>query len=558
MRHGGAPRRCASGLPSTTVGHASVVSAQTERKWELRDRSKTATLFDALVRNTRGEASPQELVERLLKRWRVDPTLVIGVRPTRLCVDDLLVEIEADERSWTFFAFMSGLRSVGITSDTGPADLQRLAQRLAELRLDVDAAQRFRDWAWEEDGEGLTLVVTRTFSEVFEQASTSFDPAATMLAAVRGDHALPLSGGVLADPSDLDRAALRPEYEVSLLDYHARVDRREHEVTSSVLEVLGRDASTTLGWAMAEFNTIVASAALRNALPPSRVARRLIEVWHGPKPQRAPAILEQLRKEDEPYAARVVSVLTPRAIGRALLDNTVAPLSGCQEGLLEWLATEDALAVEVARALLDEALESDDASVDRLLADVLAGPDAGVFIEAVARPELHPDQAAWVAARIRVEQLEALLARLSNDAQAAALCERSVSDIEAHRERMLGWLDSEQARDKILRRLTERDGAESRALLCEILRAIEDKPWNARLAALCCHQVRATKEGEVLLVAIARSTKANNILRVAALRGLSGAPELLAEAARWRFRELLAPGWVRAAFRDARRGSVAP
>lgn len=534
----------------------SVVSAQTERRWELREQTKTATLLDALVRNTRGASTPGELAERLVERWREDPELTIEVRPTRLLVGELDVETATEGRSWTYFAFMAGLRSVGMTDETGPADLQRLAQRITELRLDVHSAQSFRDWAWEEDGEGLSLVVTRTFSEVFEQAPTSFDAAATTLTAVRGEQALPMGIGVLADTQDLDRAATRPEYEVSLLDYQAKVAQRDHEISAPLLRGLSQDAGSTYAWALAEFSTIVGNEALRHTLPPARVARRLAEVWNGPAPQKAPPVLETLRRVDPPYADRVAAELTTRSVVLALLHNEQASAQVRRDALRQWLGCDPEPAREVLRGILARVQEHPDA-VDELLTDLLRGEDAPAVIGAIVEESMSPPRAVWLAQRVERSGLAPLLAGLGPKAKAAALCARPAVDLHEHKDQILALLEHDEPRATLVEQLAVQKDATISLLLREIMAASAQRSWTPRMAALVCHRIRSVPQGDTLLVDIAASRRTDHNVRVAALSSLRGTPALLQRAAKWSWAELFAPANVRTALKDARR-SLSP
>ncbi|MEM9457537.1 MAG: hypothetical protein AAGF11_25380, partial [Myxococcota bacterium] len=481
------------------------------------------------------------------------PQLQIEIRPVQLRVHDLAVGTASKGHPWTYYAFMSGLRSVGLTADTGAHDLQRLARRLAELRLDASMARGFRDWAWEEDGEGITLVVTRTFCEVFEGVSESFDARATVLAAVRSEQALPVGVGVLLDSREIDRAALRPEYEVSLVGYRGRVDRREHEVTGSVLCSLSRGVSATFTWATAELETILCAPALRRTLPAGRVGRRLMEVLGGPQPERALELLARMGEDDRSYTQRVRAQLSVSEVASVLLDNEHAPPYRRWAMLRRWLADDEPFAREIIRTIVVRLSRADTGGNEPLITSLLQGPEAQLVLDLLADEQLRPPLAAWLGVRVDAAQLRLLLARVTPAARVAVLCARPIADLRAHRQVVVELIEHDEHRERFVKHLLQAGEGEACALLLDVLIATQAKPWNARLAALACHRVREAPGGSDQLVKLVGSYRSHPVLRVAALAGLRADPARLRRACRWRLRELFSPVGVQAALREARR-----
>ncbi len=529
----------------------SVVSQMTVERWALRPQMKVLALLDALVRNTRGESSPPELLERLCDAWREQPELMVGFGPTHLDVDGNAAARHQAEGSWTYGAFMAGLRRVGLTEETGAADLQRLAHRVASLRLDAEQARRFRDWAWEEDGEGLRLVVTQTFSEVFDRASKSFGSDSTSLRALRVQGALPLGVQVLVDPADVDRAAVRPEYEVPLQGYRRAAQHRGLEVDGTELRTLTAQVGDGGRWAAEELETVLEFENLRRGLPPLRASHRLLALWQGKGPQQAVRIAARVEQVDPEYGQRIRKGLSARRLAQAISDNPAAASQEFGEAFAGWLEQSESFAVEVLRQLAQGTAEP--GPQRPLFEQLLTGPKVASIVHALAHPGLDAHAAAWLASRTPEAALDGFIEGLPLVARAHALGQIPVQTLLEHRHWLEPVFADAAAREPVFERLLETSEAVAAALLPDAVWAGRKLPWSsARLATLVCHRVHGLLDGRALLGRLARSRRVDPGVRVAALQALYPSPDSLRRACRWSIVELLDPQPVRDAFKRAR------
>ncbi len=539
----------ASGSPSPSS--SGVVSLVTVQRWAFRPQMKVLSLLDALVRNTRGDASPPELLERLSTAWQEQPALEVGFGPTHVEVAGAELARREAEGAWTYGAFMAGLRRVGLTSETGMADLQRLAHRIALLRLDADQARSFRDWAWEEDGEGLRLVVTRTFSEVFDMGSRSFGSDATTLRALRGEGALPMDVQVLVDPADIDRAAVRPEYAVPLQGYRSAARDRQFEVDDRELRTLTSQVSDSNRWAAEELATVLESSSLRRGLPPLRASYRILALWEGPGPQRAVGLMDRLLEVDPDYGERVRKALSARRIAHAISNNPAAGTPAFGEAFGRWLERSQSRAIEVVHQLARGTAEP--GATRRFMEMMLGGPGGETIATTIAHPQLDAEAAGWLVTRIPTVAVSTFLEGLAIDARATALCMIPVETMLEHREQCEPVFIDPRVREPVLERVVDGPDAVAAALLPDAVWSGRSLPWSsARLATLSCHRIHGLLDGPALLGRLARSRKVDITLRIAAFQSLYTSPEVLRRVCRWSFGELFAPPPVRDALERAR------
>ncbi|MEM6290175.1 MAG: hypothetical protein AAGA54_02890 [Myxococcota bacterium] len=506
-------------------------------------------MLDALVRNTRGGAPPRALAERLLKMWREHDAAPLSLHPDGVQLRD--EPTHALDSGWCYYAFMAGLRSVRLTETTDLADILRLANALADVRFNVDAAERLRAWTWEEDGEAFGFTVTRSFAETMEASDVAPEIAATSVTALRGASLAPMDG-LRIRQRQLDEAATRPEFDVELPLYRDASRRRAHEVDGDLLRTLQRKATDAASWASLELS-VLCEDGMPGTLAPARLARRLEASLGSERPETAFQYLVALERSRPGIVDDILELLDEDRLLTVL--TSVKPHRRMAAPLAEGLRARGAFAVRLLNALVGHAPSSDDAStlIDTILRDEELRAQLLDFIDLTT---VEAPAVTWVLGRVPQAQLAEALEQLDPDVATAVLLDMRhgtlLSEHHGAVDRVL-QTGSFQARNSLASHLATSTARHEERLLARSVLDAAAEPWGPRAAFLVCNRVRDAGLTRDVLLPLARNRNTTANLRVAALHVLENDPGALAEAARWSVSELFAPPDVRSALKKARR-----
>ncbi len=499
------------------------------------------------IQNTRGGISPPPLLERLLDAWLSTASTVEVHAKGLTCANETLEQ----DGGWSFYMFMTGLRSLQITPTASLADLQRLLVQLAAFRFNANASDAFRSWAWEEDGEAFRFSLQRSFSETLD--SDELDPhvKATSFAALRTRSFAPAGQDNRISSQLLDQATSRPELNIDIGAYARASINRDHEVNGAAMTTVIRALANASAWAVAELGVSMSLGNL-GELDPLRLSRQIALSLASGDPSRAMEALARLSAEDPQLAGVVRKQLNPEDIVEGLLKGSLSRLP--PPALTSWIGSEDPLGLETLLPLLRKATENPRAA--NLTKAILQDPRAAKKLEDAASTldEVSPELGAWLGQNLRPENLRTFLETASPDTAATVLSslppEQILSRFEGSAARAIAS-GSARTRTTLAVHLASSDTGPKQ--LATMLQTAATAPWSARAAALLCGRIQSAGLAKETLLPLALNAAASPPLRAAALRALQSSPHALREASKWTVRELWAPREVKRALQAARK-----
>ena len=510
------------------------------------------SLLNSAVRNTRGDATPQPLLERLATAWQSSQrAILLSARTVQHGVATL-----PQDGGWSFYAAMSGVASILLRPEASLADLQRLLIQLAQFRFSAECAEAFREWAWEEDGEAFDFELRRSFTETLDAEDLPEHVRASTLSAIRGVGAQAATAGsrrIASRALDLAASRLELDIEVSVESYARAAANREFEVDGAMMSRVTRSLGNPSAWATAELEVSLGVGDIRE-LDALRLARQLELSFGGGVPSVALQALTTLESEAPDLAKQARAHLSAAEVAASLLHQ---PLLGeAMRALAAWLSGPDPLAADVLREIVGKAPTSVSAGT---LVEVLFR-DQGVLARLREGVEmlggLDDSACAWLAAKAPQPLLEDLLEVASADVAAALLSalpvRKATSEFEAHVSRVLTDGTKETQTMLAMRLADETEGVEPRQL-ATLLRSAATGAWSSRAATLLCARLQGAALARETLLPLARDRGVAPALRVAALRALRTHPETLQKACAWTLSELWAPSDVQRALRQARK-----
>jgi hypothetical protein len=148
---------------------------------------------------------------------------------------------------------------------------------MSVLKLDDHALSAFRDWVWASGAEGWNVDTQMSFIEVFETVGDGTGNALDV-------GSMRASSMMLMDAVDvetissreLDSAALRPEFKLSIDTFSMGLRARAFEMNPVTLVQLRQQNARQEHWADTELQAVLTHPAMQNAMPIERISGRLL------------------------------------------------------------------------------------------------------------------------------------------------------------------------------------------------------------------------------------------------------------------------------------------
>jgi hypothetical protein len=515
------------------------------------------TGLDALVRTVRlGDASATGLARQLHGHWSGLESPIAEVMPTSLLVEgEVALEANSEGGTWVLPAFMAGLRKVRLRTDATSDDLLRFAHELAMLKPEVPVIVAFRDWLWCDGAEGFDVAINQSFVELADSLSregSEHDVLATRSTSVIADW----NRIAQIAAKELDAAAVREEFGVPIELFQRRATSAEFRLADVEVDSLRRATEDASLWSEAELRVVLRHPSLRGALPPSRLAQRLLALIESSErvDEHLLGFLAALGASHDDYARALMHQLASVELGHALAERldlarcTVRTLTtfldaadtttvrGVVHGLLQRGLGERAaltMALELMRAWKWSRLR------DLVDSNRLAQPTAASLLRAAFED------------RAPIAQLANFVDTLPPRAASVALAAnpRAAQALPKSVMRLLTQAPGASAR--LVQSLLRTGPAGARAV-AEALATSRGTGWNKKMLDAVLEALVAAGLGRESILPLARNGAVKTSVRFAAMRALRVQPELLAEVARWRPGELMEPPEVRRFLRELR------
>ncbi|HEX2675334.1 MAG TPA: hypothetical protein VHM19_01810, partial [Polyangiales bacterium] len=231
------------------------------------------------VSTSDGASETQRAVaERVAKAWRRARFAPIDLEAMRVTMGgEEALRADNEHAQWVLFAFMAGVRRVQPRRAMTASDIIRLVQALVGLEPTVESIEHFRDWLDADGAEGFDVRVHTSFREVFEEIDLEEEREFSKAFAM-ARFEVPRSGdAVWIAARDLDLVAMRKEFEVPIEMYTSEaVDAAVGGMTDDDLLALGSRCDDPNAWTSAEIEAVLALPALRTAITPEQMARRVV------------------------------------------------------------------------------------------------------------------------------------------------------------------------------------------------------------------------------------------------------------------------------------------
>lgn len=518
-------------------------------------------VLDGLVRSARSQMpATAAIATRGHAIWMARPEAELELAATELsAAGETLLVASPDEGRWLLPAFMAGLRRIRMLDYATPDDLLRLGKELSSLESTLASIGHFRDWLWADGAEGFDVAIDDSFSDDAEAAFLDFEAQKQQLMATRmmAAEALSLEGLKVAS-RDLDAAAHRQEFAVSLDAYCRQIGEGETEAGESDLQLLREGCNESVAWGDGQVYLALAYPSLQAALPPEVLAKRMAALAHRRADARFLGLLATIIERGDKTSRELLAALHKSNVGTLLA--LALPANDEVVGALARLLLLDRndLCGQLFCDLLDRCHSQRDYA--RIVAAALSASGAETFCRALAEDSLTPD-AAFVLVRLLVHFkapphcIARLLPTLPPESALRFVVELPTPQLmhnAAAAEKLLITAPTDLA-GKALERLLVRGDRPLLEVVGRVFLSTSSQPWNRTMIARILKALSQPGLAMQFLVPLVRNTEEQEDVRIMAINLMDGDPVAQAQAVRRSVRSAFdAPG-VKACMRAKRR-----
>lgn len=527
---------------------------------ELNEWARTlATSMGGLVRSARNatEVTLGPLSQRLRAHWMEKPEVWMDLSAAGVVVLD---EVFLEGRTWVMAAFIAGVRRLRPTDHLGELDCLRLAGVLASLRPTAGSIEAFRDWLWADGAEGFEVELRGGFAEGLDTilASRKLEQRARIQFEDPGGP--PDDDSVRITITELDEDAIEGEYTRALRTYAKTLaESRAEQIPDLGADAARRRFEDEKNWAAAEFEAAMNLPGLREAMPPQRLARRLVTRLSHATDRRLLRYVAKLMLTDDEFAERVTLHLQALGLGRALANGTRIEDPDTRETLIRFLqVAKPETASALAAGLLRRA--GDDESAALHVTDIILRHGAALFFDRLDPSRLDVASGALLLDTMLADEVTPGLLRqalLALPASATTGWLRGCPDdlfwsLEGVIRQLLKG-DERRAIELLVEVLEERHGKQAAKVLAEVIEGGAGDHWSRRALRRALRMIVRAGLGRRYPLRWIGDQNAPLNVRVAAIKVVSEDPELLGILVKRRFTEFMDPTEVKEALKDARR-----
>jgi hypothetical protein len=492
------------------------------------------------------------MAERTAKALRKAKPNALELEALRVLVGgDTALRANKDYTQWVLFAFMAGVRRIKPRRAMTADDVIRLVHALVALEPTVESIERFRDWIDADGAEGFEVRVHTSFREVFEEVDLEEEREFSKAFAM-ARFEVPRSGdAVYIAAKDLDKVAMRKEFEMPIEMYSSGAMSAAGGMTDDELEQVGKRCDDANDWAMAELEAVLAIPALRSAVTPEHMARRVVTRLSEEADEQFLSLLTRLNSRTDPFRQAVARALGTREVGEIIARQLRLAGDDSIEALGKFLVlSPQGIASAVVTGLIDRGTE--DAGARYAAAALAQWYGSAQFSEWVLAPSLSNDAAAVVggafgkcapdtAAVTRVVGAAPIEAGLS----LLRALPPSALTVHGRAVRLVWGRADPETVEQVAELMIASGDPDNLKMLGDLLLAGKLGKWPGRVIYALCRALIEKELGRSHVVALVLDQRAEERLRLIAIDCLQNQADLAAEACRFRFARFFDPAMVK-------------
>lgn len=453
---------------------------------------------------------------------------------------DVALRANKDYTQWVLFAFMAGVRRIKPRRAMTADDVMRLVQAFVAIEPTVESIERFRDWIDADGAEGFEVRVHTSFREVFEEVDLEEEREFSKAFAM-ARFEVPRSGdAVFIAAKDLDKVAMRKEFEMPIEMYSSGAMSAAGGLSDEELEQIGKRCDDANAWTMAEIEAVLAIPALRTAVTPEHMARRVVTRLSEEADDHLLTFLTRLNSRKDPFRQAVARALGTREVGEIIARQLRLVDDESIEALGKFLVlSPPEISSAVVSGLIDRATEDPGA---RYACNALAqwyGP--AQFADWVVAPNLTVESGGMVGVALSkcdpdIASITHLVGAAPLEAGISLLRALSQSALAVHGRAlhlMWGRADKE-TRQQVAELMIDSGDPENLKMLGDLMLGGKLNRWPGRPIYALCRALIEKNFGLSHVVALVLDQQAEERLRLIAIDCLQTHTELAKEACRFR------------------------
>ncbi|MGD8861734.1 MAG: hypothetical protein PVI30_17115 [Myxococcales bacterium] len=512
------------------------------------------------VRNEHGANDTQRMVaERAVRAWRRATPNALDFEADKVRVGgDVALQADNEFSSWVLYAFMAGVRRIQPRPSMTTMDVIRLVQQLVTLEPTVKSIDAFRDWLDADGAEGFEVRVHTSFREVMEECDLEEEREFSKAFAM-ARFEVPRSGdAVYIAARDLDRVAMRREFEVPIEMYATEAATAAGGLSEEQLEDIGRRCDDANAWASVELQAVLTLPELRSAITPEQMARRVISRLAEEPDNRFLMLLTKLNARKDPFQRAVARALGTPEVGELISRQVSVDSDPEVEALGRFLVlSPEPVARAVFSGLLERAL--DDPPAHAALRSLALWYGAPQLCEWVTPEELDGEKGAMLGKALEDTgsegtELVPIVSTASLEASLSmlhALPGQTMTGLGRPLRYLWGRAKPEMHED-LADMMIKGRARENLKFLGDKLVAGELDAWRGRTLYALCAALVELGFGRSHVLELAMRRGAHEQTRLIAIDCLRHDPKLAAEAGRFRVSRIFDSAAVRERFKQLR------
>lgn len=507
------------------------------------------------------QETQKKVADRAARAWRAAQLSPLEVDATAITVDgDLALQGDNDYAAWVLYAFMAGVRRITPKRAMTTNDVIRLVSALVALKPTAQSIEHFRNWLDADGAEGFDVRVHTSFREVMEEVDLEEDREFAKAFSVARFEVPRAGDAVYVAARDLDRVAMRREFEVPI-EMYAHAASGAGGLSEQDMAAIGQHVNDANAWATAELYTVLSVPALRSAVTPEHMARRVVTRLSDEADERFLMLLTQLNQRGDAFKQAVADALATEEVGEIIARQLRLERPETVDALGRFLAlSPEGLSQAVIAGVLGRAV--DDRSAARAL-HTLAQVDGATRVCQWVRPQWLDEHTATVLGKV-LSRTRGAPRELTHIVQSSP-SEVSLPLLQQLSPELLGPLGNAL---RFLLGRTQGEAHEAAAALAiagrdpRNLKLLGDRLLEGKLGAFSgktlyalCVALVGEGLGESHVLPLASDRGAPEKMRLIALDCIGHDADLVAAVTRFRFSKLLESSAIRKRLRDIASGA---
>ena len=521
------PSRALGGALNALV-RATALYRKTTEKWEV---AQAGSASDTM----------RMIAERVARAWRRATPGVLELEALRALVGtDEVLRANKDHTQWVLLAFMAGVRRITPRRAMTASDVIRFVQALSALEPTLDSIEGFRNWIDADGAEGFDVRVHTSFREVFEEVDLEEEKEFRKAFAMARFEAPRSGDAVYIAAKDLDKVAMRKEFEMPIELYASGAMSAAGGMTDEELAALGPVCDDAKAWATAELEAVLAIPELHKTVTPERMARRIVTRLSAEADSTFLMLLTSLNSRKDPFRQAVAQALGTREVGEIIARQLQLSDDPGIEALGNFLVLSPApLATAVVSGLLDRA--TDDIAAKYATGLLAEWYGSAQFLEWIQATGLTKEAAAVAGGAVGKHapnpgDVTKLVGAATLDAGLgflSALPQKAL-DVHGRALRLLWGRASGETAEHVADLMIAGGSPDNLKLLGDLLLAGKLNGWTGRVKYALCRAEIAHQLGRPYVLTLALDQRADEGIRLIAIDCLQNDAELAKEALRFR------------------------